>query len=37
MKIALNNGFLTDNSNDVTTGAYFVVTNSNSKYAYPST
>lgn len=33
MKIALNNGFLTDNSNDVTTGAYFVVTNSNSKYA----
>lgn len=33
MKIALNNGFLTDNSNDVATGAYFVVTNSNSKYA----
>ena len=33
MKIALNNGFLTDNSNDVTTGTYFVVTNSNSKYA----
>lgn len=33
MKIALNNGFLTDNSNDATTGAYFVVTNSNSKYA----
>lgn len=33
MKIALNNGFLTDNSNDVTAGAYFVVTNSNSKYA----
>lgn len=33
MKIALNDGFLTDNSNDVTTGAYFVVTNSNSKYA----
>ena len=33
MKIALNDGFLTDNSNDVATGAYFVVTNSNSKYA----
>lgn len=32
MKIALNDGFLTDNSNDVATGAYFVVTNSNSKY-----
>lgn len=33
MKIALNNAFITDNSKDVEPGCYFVVSNSNSKYA----
>lgn len=33
MKIALNNGFITDNSKDATAGCYFVVSSSNSKYA----
>ncbi|MBO5063402.1 MAG: UDP-N-acetylmuramoyl-L-alanyl-D-glutamate--2,6-diaminopimelate ligase [Campylobacter sp.] len=33
MKIALNNTFITDNSKDVESGCYFVVSNSNSKYA----
>lgn len=33
MKIALNNGFITDNSKDATAGCYFVISSSNSKYA----
>ena len=32
MKIALNSGFITDNSKEVKSGCYFVVSNSNSKY-----
>ncbi|WP_096013702.1 UDP-N-acetylmuramoyl-L-alanyl-D-glutamate--2,6-diaminopimelate ligase [Campylobacter lanienae] len=33
MKIALNSGFITDNSKEVKSGCYFVVSNSNSKYS----
>lgn len=33
MKIALNSGFITDNSKEVKSGCYFVLSNSNSKYA----
>ena len=33
MKIALNSGFITDNSKEVKSGCYLVVSNSNSKYS----